>query len=444
MPPFAGVIVQLFQKKDSERAELPAYATITDLRSMHPSQLQIKDFTYHLPDERIARYPLAERDQSKLLIYKNGSIREDVYRNIAQHLPKDTLLLFNNTRVIEARMLFEKASGSIIELFCLEPAADLELTTAMSATGKVRWNCLVGGAAKWKQSLLEKKLRTKSGDLSLYAEMIERRPDNFLIEFSWTDKELSFAEVLHLAGVLPLPPYLQRKTEEADYERYQTVYAKQEGSVAAPTAGLHFTDALLNELQQKGIAEEYVTLHVGAGTFRPVKADTMQQHDMHKEWIQVKRSTIENILNYQSRTIIPVGTTSLRTLETLYWMGVKAYMNPSAAIYELEIQQWDVYDLLQQSVSVETALQALLHCMQVHGQNELICHTQILLAPGYQPRIAAALITNFHQPDSTLLLLVAALVGEDWRKIYDYALQNDFRFLSYGDGSLLWIKQADN
>lgn len=411
---------------------------------MHPSQLQIKDFTYHLPDERIARYPLTERDLSKLLIYKNRTISEDVYRNISAHLPKDTLLLFNNTRVIEARMLFEKASGSIIEIFCLEPADDLELTQAMIARKKIRWNCLVGGAGKWKQSLLEKKLHTKNGELSLYAELIERKPNNFLIEFSWQDDQLSFAEILHFAGVLPLPPYLQRQTEKADYERYQTVYAKHEGSVAAPTAGLHFTDELLDELQQNGIAEEYVTLHVGAGTFRPVKSDTMLEHDMHREWIQVKQSTIETILSYQSKTIIPVGTTSLRTLETLYWMGVKAHSNPSAAINELEIQQWDVYDLPQQSVAVDTALQSLLSWMQKQELDELICHTQILVAPGYKVRIADALITNFHQPNSTLLLLVAALVGNDpattgWRKIYDFALQHDFRFLSYGDGSLLWV-----
>ncbi len=412
---------------------------------MHPSQLQIKDFSYQLPDGRIARYPLAERDLSKLLIYKNGTISEDIYRNIGEHLPENTLLLFNNTRVIEARMLFEKASGSLIEIFCLEPADDLELTQAMTAKGTIRWNCLVGGAGKWKQSLLEKKLKTKNGELSLYAELIERKPNNFLIEFSWQDDQLSFAEILHFAGVLPLPPYLQRQTEKADYERYQTVYAKHEGSVAAPTAGLHFTEALLKELQQKGIAEEYVTLHVGAGTFRPVKTDTMLEHDMHREWIQVKQSTIEIIQSYLSKTIIPVGTTSLRTLETLYWMGVKAHSNPSATINELEIQQWDVYDLPQQTVSVDTALQSLLNWMQKQELDELICHTQILIAPGYTVRIADALITNFHQPGSTLLLLVAALTGNnlkaiEWQKIYDYALQHEFRFLSYGDGSLLWIE----
>ena len=407
---------------------------------MHPSQLQIKDFTYHLPEERIARYPLAERDQSKLLIYQNRSISEDVYANIGAYLQNDTLLLFNNTRVIEARIFFEKSSGSIIELFCLEPADDLELTQAMMSRGKVRWNCMVGGASKWKQSLLEKKLHTNNAELSLFAELIERKPNNFLIEFSWQDDQLTFAELLHSAGVLPLPPYLQRQTEEADYERYQTVYAKHEGSVAAPTAGLHFTDPLMNELKEKGIDEEFVTLHVGAGTFKPVKSDTMQEHEMHKEWIQVKRSAIETILNSQSKKIIPVGTTSLRTLETLYWMGVKANRNPAAAIEELEIQQWDVYDLPAQDLCAEKSLQSLLSWMQEHEQDELICHTQILLAPGYQMKMADALITNFHQPNSTLLLLVAALIGEDWRKVYDYALEHDFRFLSYGDGCLIWMK----
>lgn len=411
---------------------------------MHPAQLQIKDFTYQLPDERIARYPLAERDQSKLLIYQNGQIHEDIYRNIAQHLPKDTLLLFNNTRVIEARILFEKTSGSVIEIFCLEPAADLELVQAMTATGRVRWNCLVGGAGKWKQPLLEKKISMQKGELSLYAEMIERRPDNFLIEFSWQNDELNFAEVLHAAGILPLPPYLQRKAEEADYDRYQTVYARQEGSVAAPTAGLHFTGALLSELRRKGITDEYVTLHVGAGTFKPVKSETMLEHAMHKEWIQVNTAGIETILNHQSKTIIPVGTTSLRTLETLYWMGVKAHLNPAATVSDLEIRQWDVYDLPLQTLPVEKALQALLQLMHNQELSELICHTQILVAPGYRPRLTNALITNFHQPNSTLLLLVAALVGDDWRKIYSYALQNGFRFLSYGDGSLLWVKQTDD
>ncbi len=407
---------------------------------MHPSQIQIKDYTYNLPDDRIARYPLAQRDQSKLLIYKDGNISEDLYRNIGQQLNNKTLLLFNNTRVIEARMFFEKSTGGSIEIFCLEPAADTELTQAMMSIGKVRWNCLVGGAAKWKQGLLEKKLVQQEQSFSLYAEMIERKTDHFIIEFTW-QPQFTFAEVLHLAGILPLPPYLQRQTEAADYERYQTVYAKQEGSVAAPTAGLHFTDELLKQLQEQGIEEAYVTLHVGAGTFKPVKSATMQDHEMHKEWMQVKRSTIETILCFQSGNIIPVGTTSLRTLESLYWMGVKAYHQPTATMEELEIHQWDAYEL-PSSLSATDALTALLNWMHTHETEELICHTQILIAPGYKIRLANALVTNFHQPDSTLLLLVAAFVGNDWRKIYDYALANDFRFLSYGDGSLLWRRET--
>lgn len=407
---------------------------------MHPSQLQIKDFTYHLPDERIARYPLAERDLSKLLIYKNGLIEEDIYRKIGNHLSEDTLLLFNNTKVIEARLLFTKSTGSTIEIFCLEPSANAELTTAMLSVGSIKWNCLIGGASKWKQGLLEKKIVVEGKEVSLFAEKMEKKADHFIIEFSWSSGH-SFAEILHYAGILPLPPYLQRQTEQSDYERYQTVYSKHEGSVAAPTAGLHFTTDLLNNLQQKGITEEYVTLHVGAGTFKPVKSETMQQHEMHREWIQVKRSSIETILRYTSKTIIPVGTTSLRTLETLYWMGVKASLNPQASIDELEIQQWDAYELPLQQLSAKESLEALLQWMDQNAEDELVCHTQILIAPGYTARIADALVTNFHQPGSTLLLLVAALTGNNWKKIYDYALHNDFRFLSYGDGSLIWIQK---
>ncbi len=409
---------------------------------MHPSQLQIKDFTYHLPDERIARYPLAERDLSKLLVYKNGIIKEDIYRNIGEYTDADTLLLFNNTRVIEARMLFTKSTGSTIEIFCLEPSGNQEITTAMFCTGKVRWNCLIGGASKWKQGLLEKKIRIADKEISVFAENVEKMTNHFIVEFSWSSQH-NFAEILHYAGILPLPPYLQRQTEKSDYERYQTVYSKHEGSVAAPTAGLHFTNNLLSHLHKKGIAEEYVTLHVGAGTFKPVKSEIMQQHEMHKEWIQVKRSSVQNILNYAGKTIIPVGTTSLRTLETLYWMGVKAILQPKAAtINQLEVQQWDAYDLPLRNISAKDALEALLKWMDSRNEDELVCHTQILIAPGYKTRIADALITNFHQPGSTLLLLVAALTGNDWTKIYGYALQNGFRFLSYGDGSLLWTQKA--
>ena len=408
---------------------------------MHPSQLQIKDFSYQLPNDRIAKYPLAERDMSKLLIYENQTITEDIYRNIGNHLEKESLLLFNNTLVIEARILFEKSAGSTIEVFCLEPAADLELTQAMMSKSTVQWNCLVGGASKWKQEFLEKKICTAEIEFNLRAKQIKKKTDSFVVEFSWDNSEITFAEVLHHAGILPLPPYLQRKTEPVDYERYQTVYARNQGSVAAPTAGLHFTKSLLNQLKQKGITQEYVTLHVGAGTFKPVKSNSMQEHEMHKEWILVHRSAIETLLQSLQKNIIPVGTTSLRTLETLYWMGVKALVKPDASLQELEIKQWDAYDLEMQTTSTQQAFEALLNWLQKHNLHELICYTQILIAPGYKIRVANALISNFHQPNSTLLLLVAAFIGDAWRKVYDYALTHDFRFLSYGDGCLLWYNR---
>lgn len=413
---------------------------MNELRRMlpHPSALEIKNFTYNLPDERIAKYPLAERDLSKLLIYKNGLISQTTYRNIAEQFTRNTLLLFNNTKVIEARIFFQKLTGGVIEIFCLEPAHNAEVTQAMMSKGKVQWNCMVGGAAKWKEPVLEKKIEIDGTIIQLFAEIKERMPDCFVIEFSWHNDVYCFGEMLHYAGVIPLPPYLHREAEQTDYERYQTVYAKKEGSVAAPTAGLHFTPQLLEELTEKGVLMEQVTLHVGAGTFRPVKSETMKDHEMHKEWIKVNRSTIENILNYHPEDVIPVGTTSFRTLESLYWMGVKAFHNPDITIDELEVKQWDAYELPAEDISTETALQALIGWMNDRELEQLVCHTQLLVAPGYKARIADALITNFHQPNSTLLLLVAALIGDYWHKVYDYALEKDFRFLSYGDGSLLW------
>lgn len=409
---------------------------------MHPSQLKISDFNYHLPDERIARYPLTERDLSKLLVYHKGVISSDVYRHLPAHIPANALLVFNNTKVIEARILFTKETGSTIEVFCLEPAAGVELTEAMMSQGRVRWNCLVGGAAKWKQSFLEKTVETPKGAVLLKAERMDVEQNGFVIEFSWDQSYFTFAELLHYAGVLPLPPYLQRQTEAADYDRYQTVYARHEGSVAAPTAGLHFTPQLLVALQEKGVRHSFVTLHVGAGTFQPVKSATMQDHPMHREWIEVTAGAIEELLVQLPNPIIPVGTTSLRTIESLYWMGVKALLNPTATLEQLEVQQWDAYDLPLQNASAKEALQALLNWMQQQQLQKIICHTQVLIAPGYKARMAAAILTNFHQPNSTLLLLIAALIGEDWRKVYEYALANDYRFLSYGDGSLLWVKSS--
>lgn len=404
-----------------------------------PSAIAIKDYTYELPPERIARYPLPERDESKLLVYKNGSISQTTYKKITEQIPGDTLLVFNNTKVIEARIFFQKPTGAVIEVFCLEPGYGSELTQAMTSKGNVKWNCLIGGSGKWKTTTLDKQINIGDQTVVLSAQIKERLPDCFVIEFSWNE-EYAFGELLHYAGVIPLPPYLHRSAEKEDYERYQTVYAINEGSVAAPTAGLHFTPLLLGELQSKGVQTEQVTLHVGAGTFKPVKSETMKDHEMHSEWIQVNRSTINNLLKGKFENIIPVGTTSFRTLESLYWMGVKASLNPSASIEELEVKQWDAYEL-PGHLSKQESLTALSSWMDQQQLQQLICHTQLLVAPGYQPKIASAIVTNFHQPNSTLLLLVAALIGDDWRKVYDYAIYNDFRFLSYGDGSLLWVQK---
>lgn len=407
----------------------------------HPKELAIKDFTYYLPEERIAKYPLPQRDASKLLVYKNGIIQEDIYKNIAAHIPSDSLLVFNNTKVVQARLIFQKPTGGVIEIFCLEPYDHLDISQAMMQKEKAKWKCLVGGAAKWKNGVLEKRINNGEETVFLFAEKIEQLNDFFIIELSWGPADLCFVEVLHAAGLLPLPPYLNRQAEEADLERYQTIYAKNAGSVAAPTAGLHFTSEVMQSLHEKNILQQFVTLHVGAGTFKPVKSETMEGHEMHSEWMDVKKETIEYILNYHPKEIIAVGTTSFRTLETLYWMGLKTFYKPYTSIKEIEIKQWDVYNPGKKTISTEQSLQALLSWMNEKEMEQIIIPTQLLVAPGYVPKIADAIITNFHQPNSTLLLLVAALTGDDWKKIYNYALQNNFRFLSYGDGSLLWVNK---
>ncbi|MGC4037307.1 MAG: S-adenosylmethionine:tRNA ribosyltransferase-isomerase [Chitinophagaceae bacterium] len=428
-----------------------------------PRKLLIKDFTYSLPEEKIAKYPLAERDSSRLLIYKDGNISEDIYKNIADHISSDSLIVFNDTKVIEARLLFQKPSGGIIEIFCLEPHEQYtDITTAMLQQGKVLWQCLVGGASKWKHGLiLEKKIQLGENEFILSAKYIEKRSDSFIIELSWQPSSLSFAEILHYTGAVPLPPYIKRNAESGDVERYQTVYAHYEGSVAAPTAGLHFTQNVFERLKKKNIETAFVTLHVGAGTFKPVKAEVMQDHEMHSEFIDVSKQTIDRLLNNIDKTIIAAGTTSLRTIESLYWLGVKMKVksekvkvkNDSEEIQAkkneklkakneseiLHLDQWEVYDMQEQDIDAKEALKALLKWMEENKTQRLIAKTRIIIAPGYQPRIAKALITNFHQPQSTLLLLVSGLIGDDWRKVYDYAMKNDFRFLSYGDGSLLWV-----
>lgn len=406
---------------------------------MHPKRLLIKDFLYNLPEEKIAKYPLPKRDESKLLVYKDGAITENIYYNLTEYLPENSLLIFNNTKVVEARLLFQKSTGSSIEIFCLEPAeVYTDITTAMLQKGKVWWKCLVGGAKKWKEETLLKVIETSSATLQLHAKKTEKFTDYFLIEFSWDDTSLSFAEVLHMAGSMPLPPYLNRTAEESDKERYQTIYARHDGSVAAPTAGLHFTERLFEKLMAKRIQQDFVTLHVGAGTFKPVKSETMQEHEMHTEFIDVRAALIENILQHINETVIAVGTTSLRTIESLYWLGVKTILQPAITLENLHVYQWDAYDTDAENITAKDALKSLLNWMQRHNLSNLITKTQIIIAPGYGLKVAKALITNFHQPQSTLLLLVAALVGDDWRKVYHYGLENNFRFLSYGDGCLLY------
>ncbi len=420
---------------------------LTEIKKMNPKNLSINDFIYDLPDEKIAKFPLQKRDESKLLVYKNREITTSFYKKLASEIPTESLLIFNNTKVVEARLLFEKKTGSVIEIFCLEPAEIYaDITTAMLQKNSVQWKCLVGGAKKWKEETLILLIKNDSIDFKLEAKKIEKFSDYFLIEFSWDNENLSFAEVLHLAGKIPLPPYLNRNVEDDDKQNYQTVYAKQDGSVAAPTAGLHFTDEIFASLKNKNIDTDFVTLHVGAGTFKPVKASTMEKHEMHAEFIDVTIGSIENIIEKikSGNKIITVGTTSLRTLESLYWLGIKLISNSKnqseIVNNKLEINQWDCYEL-PQNIEPITALEFLVKWMKENNLKRLLTKTQIIIAPGYKLRIAKGLITNFHQPKSTLLLLIASIVGDDWKIIYNYALANDFRFLSYGDGCLLWTKE---
>jgi S-adenosylmethionine:tRNA ribosyltransferase-isomerase len=409
-----------------------------------PKNLSIKNYSYHLPEDCIPKYPLAERDASKLLIYEAGRITEDIYRNLSDHLAAKSLLLFNDTKVIQARLFFQKATGGVIEVFCLEPHEQYsDIASAMSQRNRVLWQCLIGGASKWKHGqVLEKKIKSSGKQITLEARFIAKETDCFVIEFSWNPAELSFAEILHAAGAIPLPPYIKREAEQSDATRYQTVYAHYEGSVAAPTAGLHFTDSLLKKIKAKNIQTDFLTLHVGAGTFKPVKTETLAMHEMHGEFITVSKTTIKNILLNLSQNIIPVGTTSLRAVESLYWLGAKIHLGFITDENQISIDQWEAYDLEHDHVAPFDALQSLIDFLVNKHLEQVTMRTQILIAPSYKAKIANALITNFHQPQSTLLLLVAALIGDDWQKVYAYALRNHFRFLSYGDGCLLWFNRA--
>lgn len=401
---------------------------------MHPKDIRIEDYTYRLPDERIARYPLQERDASKLLVYNKGALSEDTYRNIASHIPPGSLVVFNRTKVVQARLVFKKETGGLIEVFCLEPHSQYgDVQTAMLQTRRVLWNCIIGGASKWKHGLV---LEQKHEGFTLKASIADRGEGYFTIELVW-DADLSFAEVLHVAGKVPLPPYLHRDAEPSDEERYQTIYAKEKGSVAAPTAGLHFTDRIMDSLQQKGVDTVFVNLHVGAGTFMPVKSETMQGHIMHAEWIHVDVDTIHTLINHLDKGIVAVGTTTMRTLESLYWIGARLLNHIVPDFSGYAVHQWDPYEM-ETTADARKALTALADYLLQNKHAALVTKTQILIAPGYTNRVVKGLVTNFHQPQSTLLLLVASMLGDDWRSLYTYALEHDYRFLSYGDGCLLW------
>lgn len=399
--------------------------------------LRIEEFDYPLPDDRIARYPLAQRDSCKLLMRRaDGSVSDHVFTELPGLLPMDAMLVYNNTRVINARLRFRKPEGATIEIFCLEPVEPHDYALVFQQTGRCRWTCLVGNLKKWKEGALHKEVLLGGETVVLKAEKLQTCGDSHLIEFTWDHPTCTFADLLDAAGVLPIPPYLNRETEKSDLQTYQTVYSKIKGSVAAPTAGLHFTPEVLADIDAHGIGREELTLHVGAGTFKPVKSETIEGHEMHTEFISVRRSSIERIKNSLGR-IIAVGTTSVRTLESLYYMGVTLASNPDATAEELIVQQWMPYDEMNNKLTAGEALQNILDYLDRHQADKLVTATRIIIAPGYEFKVVRGIVTNFHQPKSTLLLLISAFVKGNWKSIYDYALAHDFRFLSYGDSSLL-------
>ena len=413
-------------------------------------EILIEEYNYPLPDERIAKYPLAQRDQSKLLIYRNGQVSEDRFYRVGEYLPADSLLIYNNTRVIQARLEFHKQSedgtqGARVEIFCLEPLEPHDYQLSLGSTDGCTWKCMIGNAKKWKTGALALPVVLPSGEeVRLLAEKGAQTGNTFAVNFSWEGASVSFAEILDAVGELPIPPYLNRKTEESDKTTYQTVYSRIKGSVAAPTAGLHFTDDVLDGLRQRGIQTAEVTLHVGAGTFQPVKVADANQHTMHTEIIAVPKTTIQTIIENLGH-IVAVGTTSMRTLESLYFLGVQLHdtlhSTPHTLHHTLSVAQFEPYEMAQ-TLSTYEALQAIVEYLEQTGQDTLHAETQIMIKPGYVFHVVDQLITNFHQPKSTLLLLVSAFVGGDWHTIYDYALSHDFRFLSYGDSSILYKNNA--
>lgn len=400
----------------------------------NPRHIRISDYNYPLPDERIAKFPIAQRDHSKLLVYRKGEVSHDVFYNLPEYLPKGALMVFNNTKVIQARMHFRKDTGALIEVFLLEPACPSDYELMFQTSEKCSWYCLVGNLKKWKEGTLTREIKIKDTDVKVTATRGPIHGTSHRIDFTWTGG-FSFAEIIDAMGELPIPPYLNRETQESDKTTYQTVYSKINGSVAAPTAGLHFTPEVLAAVDAHGIEREELTLHVGAGTFKPVKSEEIEGHEMHTEYVSVRRDTIRKLIAHDG-CAIAVGTTSVRTLESLYYMGLKVIKNHDASEDELHVNQWEPYDS-ETTVSTVESLTALGDWMDSHKLEVLHSSTQIIIAPGYEYHIVKMLVTNFHQPQSTLLLLVSAFVKGDWHKIYDYALANDFRFLSYGDSSLL-------
>ena len=403
-----------------------------------PKHIRISEFNYPLPDERIAKFPLPMRDQSKLLLYRHGEVTEDIFTSLPDYLPANSLMIFNNTKVIQARLHFHKETGALIEVFCLEPIQPNDYALNFQQTEHAAWLCMIGNLKKWKEGALKREITVKGKPLTLTAERGACHGTSHWVDFRWNNPEITFADILEVFGELPIPPYLNRETQESDKETYQTVYSKIKGSVAAPTAGLHFTPRVLDALREKGVALEELTLHVGAGTFKPVKSEEIEGHEMHTEYISVNRSTLEKLVAHEGKAIA-VGTTSVRTLESLYHIGVTLLHNPNATEEDLHVKQWQPYETALETAATPAvdALQAIIAYLDRHHMETLHSSTQIIIAPGYEYRIVKAMVTNFHQPQSTLLLLVSAFLHGDWRKIYDYALAHDFRFLSYGDSSLL-------
>ena len=395
-------------------------------------KIKISDFDYDLPEERIAKYPLKDRDASNLLFYNNSKIGDLKFRDLPKILSPNVRLIFNNTKVIRARLQFEKITGAKIEIFCLEPYFPSEYVQSFESTNSCQWSCMIGNAKKWKEGSLYKEIHIGNSEIKISAKKIKTEGQSPIVEFSWDNSTYTFSEIIEIMGQLPIPPYLNRETEKSDLKRYQTVYSKIKGSVAAPTAGLHFTEKVFNGLQNKNIVSEEVTLHVGAGTFKPVKSEEIGQHDMHSEHFIVQKSSLINLLD--KRTNIPVGTTSVRTLESLFWLAVK--LDKKLITNNLHINQWDPYQI-ESHLSKNEALNILIQYLEENHLDFIEASTEIMIVPGYKFKIAEAIITNFHQPKSTLLLLISAFIGEDWKTMYRHALDNNYRFLSYGDSSLL-------